>query len=88
MYDIETSGNFPVDRLFILFENYHKHHDSAKNEGSVSYLQQTGEIKIDNFPSFPIFKGVLIFLGLFTSISTYFDPQIYPKSHNTPRNGG
>ena len=31
------------------------------------------------------FKGFSIFLGLFTSISSYFDPQIAPRS--TTRHG-
>ena len=66
----------------ILFKHYHKHHDSTKNKGSMSYLKQTGEMEMDNSPSFTIFRGFSIFLGLFTSFFSYFDPQIALKSRN------
>ena len=45
-------------------------------------------LRWNNFPYFTNFKGFLIFLGLFTSISSYFNPQIALKSQNTPNSGG
>ena len=53
-----------------------------------TYLGQTGEIEMDNLPYFTIFKEFSIFLWLFTSILSYFDPQIAVKSQNTSNNGG
>ncbi len=48
---------------------------------------QIGELERDNLLSFTMLKGFSIFLGLFPSISSYFDPQIALKSQNTPNNG-
>ena len=52
-----------------------------------TYLSQTGEMEMDNLPYFTIFKGFSIFLGLFTSILSYFDPQIALNVPNTPESG-
>ena len=45
-------------------------------------------VKLDNLPYLSIFKGFSIFLGYFTSIYSYFDPQIALKSQNIPNSGG
>ena len=42
----------------------------------------------DNLLSFMIVKGFSVFLGLFTSISSYFEPEVALKSQNTPNSGG
>ena len=42
---------------------------------------------MDNLPYFTIFKEFSIFLGLFTSILSYFDPQIALKSQIPTESG-
>ena len=42
---------------------------------------------MDNLPYFTIFKGFSIFLGLFKSILSYFDPQIALKSQIPTESG-
>ena len=42
---------------------------------------------MDNLPYFTIFEGFSIFFGLFTSILSYFDPQIALDVPNTPESG-
>ena len=56
-----------------------------------TYVRQTGGMERDNLLSFTIFKdfrGFSIFLGLFTSISSYFDPEVALRSQNTPNSVG
>ncbi len=43
---------------------------------------------MDNLPSFTIFEGFIVFLGLFTLILSYFDREIALKTQNTPNIGG
>ena len=43
---------------------------------------------MDNLTSFTIFEGFSIVWGNFTSILSYFDPEIDLKSQNNPNNGG
>ena len=44
-------------------------------------------MEMDNLPYFTIFKGFSIFLGLFMSILSYFDPQIALKSQIPTESG-
>ena len=56
-----------------------------------AYVRQSRGMERDNLLSFTIFKDFRrfsIFLGLFTSISSYFDPEVALRPQNTPNSVG